>query len=84
MQMLHVVGGGRVEAPDGLILSATAAGIVRTPLMRVQEPFAGLLNALVPTYKLLPGLAPERLVSSQELVRPHFLCPATQSLCHKE
>ena len=55
--------------PDGLVLSATAAGIVRTPLMRVQEPLAGVLNSLLPSAKLVPALEPERLLSCKDLVR---------------
>ena len=69
LQMLHVVGAGRLPQPDGLVLSASAVGIVRTPLMRAQEPLAGILNSLVPSYKLVPALEPERLLSCSDLVR---------------
>lgn len=68
MQMLHVVAKGVVPTPDGLIVSATAAGIVRTPLMRLQEPVAGILNYFMPTSKMVPALDPERLLSCKELV----------------
>jgi hypothetical protein len=84
MQMLHVVGGGRVEAPDGLMLTSTAAGIVRTPLMRLQEPLSGILNYWAPYAKLVPALQPEKLLCNEELVLTllHDVC-ITECCCFR-
>jgi hypothetical protein len=66
---MHVVGRGAIPRPTGVVLSCAAAGVVKTLLMKVQEPFAGLLNRITPNAKLVPALAPEKMCVSDEAVR---------------
>jgi hypothetical protein len=76
MQLMHVLGRGVIPQPAGAVLSCAAAGVVKTPLMRVQEPFAAILNRLAPAAKLVPGLKPEQISVSAEAVRFLLLpCP---------
>lgn len=75
MQLMHVVGRGKIRQPTGVVLTCTAAGVVKTPLMRVQEPFAALLNSITPNAKLVPRLVPEQLCVSDEAVCPRLPLP---------
>ena len=70
IQVMHVAGRGEIPQPAGIVLSCAAAGVVRTPLMRVQEPFAAIMNSVAPNAKLVPGLAPEKICVSAEAVCP--------------
>lgn len=73
MQVMHVAARGKVPQHAGLELSCAAAGVVKSPLMRVQEPFAALLNRLTPYAKLVPRLAPDSICVSEEAVRFAYL-----------
>lgn len=42
LQTMHVAGRGVVKGIDGVVLSCAAAGIVRTFIMRLQEPISGV------------------------------------------
>lgn len=65
---MHVAGRGVVKGIDGVVLSCAAAGIVRTFIMRLQEPISGLLNILMPRAAIVHALEPERLCADPELI----------------
>jgi hypothetical protein len=46
--------------PAGIVLHAAAINVVRTPVMRLQEPFGAILNVFAPGLKLLPKTPPEK------------------------
>jgi hypothetical protein len=51
---------GLKNPPAGIALHASAINVVRTPVMRIQEPFAAIVNTFAPGLKLLPKTPPEK------------------------
>lgn len=70
VQSLHVAGRGNVRI-DALVGSATAAGVRKSFINLLQQPFASLMNALVPRAPVVPALEAEKLSKNPAVVRAY-------------